>query len=97
MDRKVRFIFAAGNWEGWGQAPVQSSTPLTPDHQWAGAFRDGEGATHRNSTVSSDSALEIVMGGLTIVIWIVSSTVDLQFQVWFVSTSSTPVLRITAL
>ena len=47
----------------------------------------------RNSTVSSDSHLEI---GQTSVILIVLSTVNLQFQAQFVSRVLRPVLKIVA-
>ena len=86
MDRKVCFILDAGNWEGWGQTPVQSSTPPTPDNQWARAFRDRGRGLHTETAQSALTvALKLVIGGLTIIILSVLSTVDLQFQVWFVS------------
>ena len=97
MDRKVCFILDAGNWEGWGQTPVQSSTPPTPDNQWARAFRGRGRGLHTETAQSALTvALKLVIGGLTIIILIVFSTVDLQFQVWFVSIPMRPVLRIMA-
>ena len=59
VERKVYFIAEASNWGGGGrgQTLVQRLTPAT-DNQWTRWWR--EGATHRNSTVSPGSQLEIV-------------------------------------
>ena len=76
-----------------GGTPVQRLTPSLPPppprQQSAGKsfYRRREGATCRNSTVSSDSHLEIGHCGLTSIILIVLSTVNLQFQGWFVPIS----------
>ena len=50
----------------------------------------------QESTVSSNSHLEVVIGGLTSVILIALSTVNFQFQGLFVSISLRPVLGIVA-
>ena len=61
MERKVCFILDAGNWSGeWQSAdayPKADSPPLTVGGK--GFHRQREGATCRNSTVSSDGHLEI--------------------------------------
>ena len=54
-----------------------------------------EGATCRNSTVSSDSILKLVISDLISDILIVLSTVNLQSQGQCVSISLRPVLGIT--
>ena len=58
-------------------------------------YRQREGAICRNSTVSSDSQLEIGHQGLTSVI-LVLGTVNFQFQGPFVFISLRPVLGIGA-
>ena len=66
MERKVCFILDAGNQgvggeEGGCQSKGQFLTPPPPPpppNQWAGAFIGG-GGLHAESTVSSDSHLEI--------------------------------------
>ena len=65
---------------GWANAHKRP-TPST-DKQCTRAFIDeGRGSTCRNSTVSSDSHLEIdhVISSLTSIILIVSSIINLQF------------------
>ena len=65
--------------------------PTTPSIRWM------EASTWRNSTVSSDSHLEIRHDGPLIgVILMVLSTVNLQFQSRFVHIFSRPGLRIVA-
>ena len=59
-------------------------------------YRLREGATCRNSTVSSDSHLAVAIGGLTSIILIVLSAVSLHFQGQLVLISSRPVLGIVA-
>ena len=87
-------MLAPGRVGGRHLSKAQLPLPLTISGQEL--LRQREGATYRNSTVSSNSGLETAIGGLTIIILIVFSTVDLQFQVWFVSISLRPVLRIMA-
>ena len=76
---------ATGEWEGW-QTSVQRPTPPPPPlrigNQRAGAFiaRSGEGATCRNSTVSSDSHLQIGHQGSAQHYVGYLGTVILQFQ-----------------
>ena len=59
-----------------------------------GVYRQREGAMCRNSTVSSDSILKLVISDLINDILIVLSTVNLQFLGQFVSSSLRPVLGI---
>ena len=59
-------------------------------------YRWREGAPSRNSTVSSDSRLEIGHQWSDSVILIVLGTVNLQFHGWFVPISLRPVLRTVA-
>ena len=59
-------------------------------------YRQREGPACRNSTVSFDSHLKIVLGSLTSGILIVLSIVKLQFQSWFDSVSSIQILRTVA-
>ena len=67
---------------------VQRWTPSSTDNQGDKSFyRLREGATCRNSAVSSDGHLRVVTGGLTSVVLIVSGTVGLQFQVRFLPIS----------
>ena len=96
MERKVCFTLDAGNWWG-GWTPVQRPTSPTPDSQWARAFID-RGRRLRAETAQSALTviLKLVIGGLTSVISIVLSTVNLQFQGRFVSISLRPVLGIVA-
>ena len=76
----------------------QKLTPPPPtDSQGARAFT-GEGRRLHAETAQSALTiiLKLVIGGLTSVILIVSSTVSLQFLGWFVPISLRPVLGIVA-
>ena len=55
VEMKICFILDASNSAGEGEADTCSNADLPPDNQGARAFIDGG----RNSTVSSDSLLEI--------------------------------------
>ena len=95
MERKVCFILDAGN-QGRGQTPVQRPTPL-PDNQWARAFIDGgRGLRAETSQSALTVILKLVISGLTSVILIVLTAVNLQFQGQFVSHFLRPVLKIVA-
>ena len=59
-------------------------------------YRQREGPACRNSTVSFDSHLKIVLGSLTSGILIVLSIVMLHFQGRFVRISLRPVLGVMA-
>ena len=78
------------------------STGCLPPHpliayQWARAlYRQRERAMCRNSNQLCQSSWNWSCGGLISVILIVLSTVNLQFQSWFVSISLRPVLGIVA-
>ena len=76
VERKVCFILDIGNQHGArrGQTPVQRPTSLTISGQEL--LQAEEGPTCRNST----AILEWVIGGLTSIILIFLSTVNLQFQ-----------------
>ena len=74
----------------WNPAP-KSSYPHPTDNQWVRAFLDGgREPSWRNSTVSSDSHLEInwsSISGQISIISIVFSAVCLQLQDWMVPIS----------
>ena len=98
MERKVCFISDAGNWRGaGGWTSVQRLIPPA-DKQRVRAFIDrvGIGVTCRNSTVISDSHLQLVISGLTSIMLLVLGTVNLQFGGAFVPISLQSVLRIEA-
>ena len=80
-----------------GQTSGQRQTPHpSTGNQWGKSFCRQERATCRNSSVSPDSHLQLVIDGLTRVILVVLSTVTLQFQDSFVPISLRPVLRTVA-
>ena len=96
MERKVCFILDAGN-PGGGRTPVQR--PATPDPQQPvrkSFYRQREGATCRNNSQLWRSSWNWSCGGLTSIILIVLSTVNLQFQGQFAPISLSPILRIVA-
>ena len=99
VERKVCFISDAGNW-GWGVGGWTSvHRPIPPtDKQGIRAFIDrvGIGVTCRNSTVISDSHLQLVISGLTSIMLLVLGTVNLQFGCAFVPISFQSVLRTAA-
>ena len=91
VERKVCFILDAGNW-GWGQwTPVQRPTPPpSPSCDTLGVrafIGEGRGLHAERAQAALTVILKLVIGGLTSVILIVISTVNLQFQGWFVSIS----------
>ena len=95
MERKVCFILDAGN-QGRGQTPVQRPTPF-PDNQWARAFIDGgRGLCAETAQSALTVILKLVISGLTSVILIVLTALNLQFQGQFVSHFLRPVLKIVA-
>ena len=61
VERKVCFILDASNWGGWRRADSCPKAISPPPRQSVGKsfYRWREGAAWRNSTVSSDSHLEI--------------------------------------
>ena len=86
VERKVCFISDAGNW-GWGVeggwwTSVQRLTPPA-GKQWVRAFIDrvGIGVTCRNSTVPSNSHLQLVIRGLISTMLVALGTVNLLFWV----------------
>ena len=87
----------ATGWRG-GQTSVQRPTPSPyTENQWGKSFyRQKDGPTCRNSTVTSYSHLQTGHWGLTSIILIVLDTVNLQFQGPFVPISLQSVLRIEA-
>ena len=100
MERKVCFTLDVSNWGGGGggagQTPVQRLTPLT-DNQWARASIGRERGLHTETAQAALTiTLKLIIGGLTSVILIVLSTVNLQFQGRFVPLSLRPVLGIVA-
>ena len=86
MERKVCFILDAGTWGG-GRVDLLIIIGQS-------FYRQRKGATCRNSTVSSDSHLEI--GHRWSDQCHLDSLSTLQFQGWFVSISLRPILRIVA-
>ena len=79
VKREFCFILNASNqWDG----PTPTKGQLHPLTNSTRAFIDGgRGSTCRNSTVSSDSHLEIdhVISSLTSIVLVVSSIINLQF------------------
>ena len=69
----------------------------TPDNQGARAFIDRRRGLHAETIQSALTViLKLVIGGLTSLILLVLGTVNLQFQVRFVSISLRPFLAIVA-
>ena len=68
-----------------------------PDNQGARVFIGrGRGLRVEAAQSALTIILKLVIGGLTSIILIVLSTVNLQFHGWFVPTSLRPILRIVA-
>ena len=96
MERKVCFTLDAGG-GGGGRTPVLRLTPPPIDNQGARAFIDGGRGLHAETAQSAPTViLKLVIGDLTTVILMVLSTVNLQFQGWFVTISLKPALGIVA-
>ena len=100
VERKVCFIqIPAIVGEGGRHLSKRRLPPhLAPNKQRVKAFIDkswGE-VTCRNSTVISNSHLQLVTSGLTSIILVVSGTVNLQFWGALVPISLQSVLRIVA-
>ena len=101
MERKVCFFSDAGTWGGGGWWTfVQRLTP-PHDKQGVRAFIDRvagaeRGITCRNSTVITNSHLQLVISGLTSIILVALGTVNLQFWDALVPISLQSVLRIVA-
>ena len=88
------WMLATGRVGGRHLSKAQLPQPLTISGQ---ELLETEGGGFIQKAQSALTvALKLVIGGLTIIILIVLSTVDLQFQVWFVSIPMRPVLRIMA-
>ena len=82
--------------KGKGRLLSKGRLPST-DNQWARAFIDGERGLHAETAQSALMViLKLVIGGLTSIISIVLSIVNLQFQGQFVPISMRPILRIVA-
>ena len=88
-----------GGWQPWcggGPTAVQMLIPSAhppPENQGARAFTERGRGLHAETVQSALTViLKLVTAGLTCVILIVLSTVNLQFQVWFVSISLRPIL-----
>ena len=82
LERKVYFRCQQLGWRGW-QTSVQGLIPAPPPSHWqAGGesvYRQSDGGwvTCRNSTVSSNSHLQLVVSGPTSIILVVLGTVNL--------------------
>ena len=88
-----------GGWQPWGEGgptAVQMLIPFAhppPENQGARAFTERGRGLHAETAQSALTViLKLVTAGLTGVILIVLSTVNLQFQGWFVSISLRPIL-----
>ena len=81
-----------------GRLPaLPPAPPPAPDNQGARAFIDRGRGLHAETIQSAlPVILKLVIGGLISVILIVLGTVNLQFEVRFVSISLRPILRIAA-
>lgn len=84
VESKVCFNLVAVTCRGEGGRLYKGRLP-TPDNQGLRAFKDGGGFLKH--TVSSDSHLELLSGGLLSIALVVSSTVDLHVQGRFLPTS----------
>ena len=95
VERKVCFILDASNRRG-GRTSVQRATP----HHWRSVgksfYRWREGLHVETAQSALTVILKLVIGGLTSVILILLSTINLQFQGWFVPISLRPILIIVA-
>ena len=81
-----------GVWEGW-----TSVQRLTPHNQWARSFIDRGRGLHAETAQSALRVIsKLVMDGLTKVLLIVSSTVNLWIHGWFVLISLRTILGIVA-
>ena len=91
VERKVCFIMDAGIWGKVGVGWTLSKDWLlhfTPSNQGARTFIDREKGLHAETIQSALTIiLKLVISGLTIIILIVSGTINLQFQGQFVSIS----------
>ena len=78
--------------------PVQRLTPLpATDNQWERTFIDRGRELYAETAQSALTViLKLIIGGLTNVILIALSAINLQFQTWFVPVSVRPVLGIVA-
>ena len=92
-----------GGWQPWGWREANSCTeadslcPSTTQESGARAFMERGRGLHAETAQSALTViLKLVTAGLTSVILIFLSTVNLQFQGWFVSISLRPVLRLVA-
>ena len=87
-------MHAGNQWAG--RMPVQRLT-LPTDSQWARAFIDRGLVLHAETAQSALTViLKLVIRGLTSIILIVLTTVNLQFQGQFIPISLRPVLGIVA-
>ena len=77
------------DWTGGWQSPPHTTSGQS-------FYRLREGAICTSRTFSSDSHLEVGHCGLTSIVLIILSTINLQFQDWFVPISLRPILRIVA-
>ena len=89
VKRKVCFILDPGN--GWKADACPKAYPPSPLPHWQpmgkSFYRLRNGVTCRHSTVALTFTLKLVISGLTGIIFIVLSTMNLQFQDWLVSIS----------
>ena len=83
VERQVCFILGAGSWGGEGGRHLSKGRLLPlPKKQQRKAFVDRvvvRGVTCRNSTVISNSHLQLVISGLSSIILVVLGTLNLQF------------------
>ena len=97
MEKKVCFILDSDN-QGWGVrwTSVQRPTPPAPNNKGVRAFIYRGRGLHAETAQSALTALKLVIGGLTSIILIVLSTVNLQFHGQFVPISLKPILGLVA-
>ena len=101
VERKVFFVRDAGNaWDGADRLLSKGQLfppPHPTDNQWARASTCERRGLHAETAQSVLTVfLKMVIRGLISIILIVLSTVNLQFQGWFVPISLGPVLRTVA-
>ena len=97
MERRVCFILDVGNQRGWSGL-LPKTTPSTTVTISGQELLKAEGGGYRQKQRGQlwQSPWIVSFGGLTSIILIVLSTVNIQFQGPFVAISLRPVLRIMA-
>ena len=96
VERKACYMLDAGNWGG-GWTHVQRLTPSPSGQSVDKSFyRQRQRITCRNRQSALTVILNWSCGGLTSTILTVLSTINPQFQGWFVPICLRPILRIVA-